>query len=137
MVDDPDASAGELIAALIEHCPPDKAEELHEAVRSLSSDSRGSRSWARDKLESRRLGKDMRRARDKRRLGRDFGPENLTEAVRRGPIEEFRSERDRQLEQGEDRCRAHDMAMDARARQDSNFAHFCRMFPGAARIERF
>jgi hypothetical protein len=118
MLDDPDINIADLVAAAVEHCPDDQQEELHRALRELSEDRRGPHAWSADRLEMRRLSKDMRdrRARD-RRLGRDFGPENLTG---RGsdPIENFgRSEANRQIDEAAgDRRRmgADQMAMDGR-----------------------
>jgi len=130
MLDDPDVSAGEVIAALIKHCPEEQAEDLHHSLREMSADSRGHRAWARDKLERRRYTKDARRHGRDRRMGRDFGTENLTDNT--SPrIEEFGSERDRGWEQGEDRRGAMDMAFDGSTRS------LDRLFANAARIQKF
>jgi hypothetical protein len=69
MLSDPDVNLGDLVAAAIEHCPEDQCEEMYEAVRELGEDRRGPRQWAADRLERRRVSRDMR-SRD-RRLGRD------------------------------------------------------------------
>jgi hypothetical protein len=103
MLGDPDVSAGELIAALIEHCPEDKEVDLHNALKELSEDRRGPRAWARDRLERRALDRGLRRnsrplgGRD-RGYGRDFGPENLSAPSSSHPIEEFRTQRDREFD---------------------------------------
>jgi hypothetical protein len=90
MLNDQDASPAEMLAALIECAPESQREGLYQALSELASDRRGPRSWAQDRLEMRRLGRDMRdrRAKD-RRLGRDFAEENLTAGGRSGPIEGF------------------------------------------------
>ena len=134
MLDDPDIDVADLVAAAVERCPEHQREDLHQALRELGEDRRGPRSWASDRLERRRLGRDMRerRARD-RRLGRDFGPESMTENDSR-PIEDFgRSEADRQIREVDDRRRmGADMAFDGSPR--SRF--LVRMFgPAALKIE--
>jgi hypothetical protein len=118
MLDDDDLDLGDLIAAAIEHCPESKEMEVYDAVRSLSEDARGPRSWARDRLERRSLSRDMRerRARDKR-LGRDLEADQFTDGgYYSRPIENFgRSEADKQIREaaGQDRRRmGSDMAMD-------------------------
>jgi hypothetical protein len=119
MLNDPDVDLGDLIAACVLHGPESKQEETYDAVRSLSEDARGPRSWARDRLERRQLSRDARakRARDKR-LGKDLGPNELTESGRSGRIEGFgRSEADRDInEAAGDRRRffGSDMALDGR-----------------------
>jgi hypothetical protein len=129
MLDDPEVSAGELIAALIELCPPEKEEELHGALREMGEDRRrGPRGWARDKLERRRLGKDARRGRD-RRMGRDLSAEELTAGSLSRSIEEFDRSDNR-----DSYATVHDMVMDARAKRDSDLAGFRRRYPGATRM---
>jgi hypothetical protein len=122
MLDDPDVDFGDILAAAIEHAPDHKQEEIHEALRELTEDQRGPRSWAADRLERRQLGQDIR-LRDGRRFGRDE-PEPFPGRPRPGggmdPIS------------GEDRRLAGDMAFDSSPR-----AEFARWFPYAARIERF
>jgi hypothetical protein len=131
MLDDPELDAGDLVAALIEHVPEDKMEDLYQSLGELGQDRRGPRSWARDRLERRAIVKDMRerRARD-RRLGRDE-PEPFSGRPRPGgevdpifaglddrgwPVENFRrSDADRQIDEAADRRRlGSDMAMDGR-----------------------
>lgn len=117
LIDDPSTDFGDLLAAVIEQAPEDKQEEIHEAVRALGEDKRGPRSWARDRMERRRLGKDIRRGRD-RRTGRDQPPEF----------------EDRPRAGGEDRRR---MGADAMPYGGSAHAEFERMFGShAAKIER-
>jgi hypothetical protein len=121
MLDDDDLDLGDLIAACIEHGPESKQQEVYDAVRSLSEDNRGPRSWARDRLERRSLSRDMRdrRARD-RRMGRDLDEPYADRFSGRGreePIENFRrSEADKEIREagGQDRCRmgADGFAMD-------------------------
>ena len=122
MIDDPDTTAGELIAALVEHCPEDQQEDLHHALREISEDRRGPRRWARDRLELRRYSKDARHRSHYRRMGRDFGPENLTEPGPSRSIEEFRDAND---------------ARPVRRAMDSSKMAFDQRFPGAARITRW
>jgi|SRR5208282_6164110 len=148
LLDDPNADFGDIIAAAIEHAQndPEKAEEVHEALREIAEDRRGPRSWAADRMERRRIGKDMRarRAKDARRA-RDEPPPFEGRPRPGGGMDPisggrlFDPDRDygRSGEEGQDRRTAADMALDARARQDSNFAHFARLFPNAAKIERF
>jgi hypothetical protein len=114
MLDDPEVTAGDLLAALIAHVPEEKAEELHEALSSLGEDMRARRgyhSWARDRLEMRRHGKDRaaRRARDGE-PGCPGGPEHFGgEPLRGGGMEPF--DRD---DASDRRGRgAHDLAMDS------------------------
>lgn len=115
LIDDPDSDFGDILAAIVEQAPDDRMEEVHEAMRELSMDARGPRSWARDRMERRRLGRDARR-----RLGRD-DPAPFPGRPRTGGG----------MDPMEDR-RAHDMALDADPR--SEFEH---MFGAdAARIER-
>jgi hypothetical protein len=66
MLDDKEINIGDLIAAAIEYAPNSGQEELYSSLRQLGEDKRGPRAWARDRLERRKLGKDMRarRARD-------------------------------------------------------------------------
>ena len=128
MLDDPDVEAGELIAALVEHCPEDQREGVVAALRELTEDRRGPRAWARDKLEMRRLSRDARRHGRDRRMGRDFGPENLTEPGSASPIEEFRPEGDRRTAMDSSR-----MAFD----RGTSYSSFAKRFPGAARITRW
>jgi hypothetical protein len=114
MLNDPDVSIADLVAAAIEHCPDDQLPELHQALTGLSEDRRGPRSWARDRLERRQLSRDMR-SRD-RRMGRDFGTESLTDNIGY-PIENFRrSDADKEIREagGQDRRRmgADGFAMD-------------------------
>ena len=131
MLSDQDASPSEMLAALIQYAPEDRQEELYQALNELASDRRGAHAWAADRLERRRLGRDMRerRARD-RRLGRD-DPEPFPGRPRPGggmdpfddrgyPVENFsRSEADRQIREagGLDRRRmgSDAMALDGRS----------------------
>jgi hypothetical protein len=108
VLDDPDTDYGDLHAILCKHFP----EEAGQVHREVSEDRRGVHAWAKDRRERRRLSKDMGMRRD-RRLGRDFGPENLTEPGPSRSIEEFERTRT-----------ASDMAMDARARRNPGFASF-------------
>ena len=41
MLDDPEVSAGEMLAALVEHCPEDEREGVVAALRELTEDRRG------------------------------------------------------------------------------------------------
>src|SRR5690349_256 len=52
-----DLLAGAIVAAVSD---PDKAQEVHEALTELGQDRRGPASWARDRLERRRLSRDAR-----------------------------------------------------------------------------
>ena len=88
---------------------------------------RGPRRWARDKLEMRRYSRDARRRGHDRRLGKDFGPENLTEPGPAGGPEDFRAER--HVEGGMDSRMAYD--------QSRSYGSFAKRFPGAARITRW
>jgi hypothetical protein len=137
MLDDADINIADLVAAAVEHCPDDQQQELHEALSAMGSDRRGPRSWAADRLERRRLGKDMRerRARD-RRLGKDFGSENLTDNLGY-PIEQFRrSDADRQInEAAGDRRMGADMAFDTHSARGMPGALKKLFGLGAARIE--
>jgi hypothetical protein len=133
MLDDDELDVADLIACAVEYAPEHKREGLHQALHELGEDRRGPRSWARDRLERRKLSKDMRerRARD-RRLGKD-DPEPFVGRPRPGggmdpvrpdfeglddrgyPIENFgRSDADRQIREagGTDRRMGRDMAMD-------------------------
>jgi hypothetical protein len=128
MLDDPDVTAGELIAALIEHCPQDREEELHGALQELAADRRGHRAWARDRLERRALDRGLRRHRPP--AGRDFGPENLTQPGSSHSIEEFfpTSSHDWRPRT------ASDMAFDAARRSPRPLT---RLLANMHRIERF
>jgi len=74
LLDDPDCSFADILAAAIEHCPPDKAEELYSALREIGEDRRSPHQWARGRLERRQLTKDMRRNGRDQRYGRDEPP---------------------------------------------------------------
>jgi hypothetical protein len=79
MLSDPDVNLGDLVAAAIEHCPDDQCEEMYEAVREMGEDRRGPRQWASDRLERRRLGRDMRarvdmRSRDRQERDQESNP---------------------------------------------------------------
>ena len=133
LTEDEDCDFGDLLAAAINAASPEQQTEVADALRKMSEDSRGPRSWARDRLEMRRLGRDMR-SRD-RRLGRDLSVENLTEPGRSGSIEEFGTPGERRTEEAEDRRRrlAGDrMALDSRNPRGS----FRAFYPQASRIER-
>lgn len=117
MVDDPDTSFSELLAAIIDGASEEGQVEIAEALRDLGMDTRGPRSWARDRLERRRLSKDSD-ARIKR-MGRD------------DPWPDPRNAAERE---GEDRRR---MAGDNRMALDrSPGGTFRRLFPNAAQVER-
>jgi hypothetical protein len=128
MIGDPDVSAGELIAALIEHCPEHKQEDLHNALKEMSEDRRGPRSWAKDRLERRALDRGLRRY--SRPAGRDLGPENLTAP---GPSHPLEREFDRDTNDWRPRG-ARDMAFD-KARRSPRALD--RLLANARRIERF
>jgi hypothetical protein len=74
LCDDPDCDFGDLLAAAIYAASPEQHQEVHEALRELGQDRRGPRSWAADRLERRRLGRDMRERAQDPRLGRDDPP---------------------------------------------------------------
>jgi hypothetical protein len=74
ILNDPDAPFKARQSALMALCSED--EEVYPTVREIGEDRRGPHSYARDALEHYRSAKA---ARDKRRLGKDFGPENLTD----------------------------------------------------------
>jgi len=74
LLDDPESSFGDILAAAIEACPPDKLDEVHGALRGLGEDRRGPHSWAADRMERRRLGRDALRHRPAHRFGRDDPP---------------------------------------------------------------
>src|SRR5690349_15254093 len=59
MLDDGDVDFGDLIAAAVEYAPEGKQDQALAAMREMAHDSRGPRAWARDRLERRRLSKDM------------------------------------------------------------------------------
>ena len=128
MINDRDTTAGELLACLFEHCPPDEREDLHAALRELTEDRRGPRSWARDRLELRHHVRDAQRHGRDRRMGRDFGEENMTEPASARPIEEFRPEGDRRTAMDSSR-----MAFD----RGTSYSSFAKRFPGAARIRQW
>jgi hypothetical protein len=134
MLDDPNVTAGELLAALIEHAPPDKEEDLHNALREMGEDRRGYRSWAKDRLERRALDRGMRRHRPP--AGRDFGPENLTQSGSSRPVEEFFATSSHGSGSSNDwRPRsAADMAYDRALRSPRVLD---RVLAGMRRIERF
>jgi hypothetical protein len=139
LIDDPDSGFADVLAAAIaaSASDPEKTQEMHEALREVASDGRGPHAWARDRLEMRRHARDTSRHGRDRRLGRDFGPENMTEPGGGRSIERFANEREYRNEEGEDRRHAHDLAMDAKARRDpGGFGSFARRYPNAARIER-
>jgi len=69
LIDDPEASPADVIAAVITNYPDDV--DLHEMLHEVAEDVRAGRSYrqhAADRLERRKIGKD---ARARRRLGRD------------------------------------------------------------------
>jgi hypothetical protein len=123
MLSDGDLDYGDLIAAAVEYCPENRREELHRALGEMGEDSRqgrSHRSWARDRLERRRLGHDVRGA---RRLGRD-DPEPFPGRPRPGgTMDPIAGDRRR-------------MAGDA-AIGSSPDAMFRRLYPNASPIDRF
>jgi hypothetical protein len=120
--DDPEASFGEILAGAIEAAPEDQQQEVFEALRELGEDSRGPRSWARDRMERRRLSKDAD-GRLRRMGGRDEPLSSSGNLPPRGSVE------------GEDRRGR--LAGDRRMAYDASpQATFNRMFPNASRVER-
>jgi len=117
MLDDPDVDAGQLIAALIEHCPDDQRESLHEALNELGEDRRAgrpARAWARDRLQRRQIGKDARARSARGRRGAADDPPEFVGMPKTGgsmvegsshPIERFLTEGQYRAEEGEDRRR--------------------------------
>jgi hypothetical protein len=118
MLDDPDADFGTILAGAISAAPEEQQEEVYQALRELGEDSRGPRSWARDRLERRRLSKDADGR--LRRMGARDDP--TFEGMPRNGTEE-------------DRGRA--MAGDRRMAFDqSPRGTFARLFPNAMIPER-
>jgi hypothetical protein len=124
LCDDPDCNFGDLLAAAIQAASPEQQQEVSSALREMGEDRRGSHSWARDRLERRRLGRDIRA----RRLGRDE-PEPFPGRPRPGGSDPMIYGWEDEAADRRPRP-AHDMAMDDRATRD--FAHFA--FPGAAKM---
>jgi hypothetical protein len=121
MIDDPETSAGEIVAAIIDQCPDEERESLHEVLSEVANDIRSGNSYrahARDRMVRRRLSKD---ARLRRRVGGDDPPPFSGMPRTGGEMEPL----DRR--EGEDRRRmAGDMAFD---RGTSSLEAFHRRFP--------
>jgi len=119
LLDDPEADFGDIVAAAIEAAGEGQQEEIHQAIREMGEDTRGPRSWARDRMERRRLSKDSDAR--LRRMGRDV-EDPLRDLEPRGSVS------------GEDR---RPMAGDRRLAMDSSpRGTFSRIFPTAVLPER-
>jgi hypothetical protein len=123
MLDDDDVSFGDIIAGAIASAPAAMAEEVYQSLKEMGEDTRGPKSWARDRMERRRLGKDADGR--LRRYGRDV--ENMQPRGSNGGENNLEP---RGSTGGEDRRMAGDMAYDRRP------ALFDRLIPGAARVDR-
>lgn len=88
-------SPRDILADLMEAEDPDERMEALRAIREIAADRSGR--WAKDHRE-RQAADAYRRARDPRRMGKDFGSESLTTGNTAGMLDD---------------PRAHDMAMDA------------------------